>query len=268
MTSVWLTYAWQDNADLDLDYIAQELQRAGIVVKLDRWNIGAGRRLWEQIDNFITNPSESDAWILYATQNSLGSEACKEEYAYALTRALHQRGAVFPLIVLFPSTVDESLLPAGLRIRLNVSAIDPDWKERIKSAAEGRTPNINHSILQPYSIEVRRDGSGYVIEVRPRAGSWSPFFAAIPITEKDRIGAHILHGPRGHIPHAGILVGAGSGPSNDGAWFLFYAQNEATPTQSYFIFCTELPSAIAFGVMNGGPQFTVPVQIGISSAKT
>ena len=257
MTTVWVTYAWADNQDSDVDYIAQELARVGLTVKLDRWNIEAGKRLWQQIENFISNPNESDAWILIATQNSLGSEACKEEYSYALDRALHQRGSTFPIIGLFISTVDTSLIPAGLRTRLYVSITDPDWKERIKASAEGRVPSIISPVLKPYSLHIHKENSRFIIEVRPRAGTWSPFVAAIPNTEKDRVNPRILHGPRGHIPHAGMLVSSGSGTSDDGVWHFHFAQNEATPTQSYFIFCNELPSKLIFGVMNGQPQYSV-----------
>jgi len=261
MATVWVTYAWDDNKDDDVEFIAQELQRTGLVVKLDRWNIGAGKRLWQQIENFICNPKDSNAWILYATSNSLGSEACKEEYAYALDRALHSRGAAFPIIGLFPSTVDNNLIPAGLRTRLYVSITDPDWKERIKAAAEGRTPSITTPTVQPYTIEVHKEseqpGSRYVIEVRPRAGTWSPFIAAIPVAEKDHITPHILHGARGRIPQGGVLFGAGTGISDDGVWYYLFAQNEATPTQSYFIFCNVLPSSLVFGVMNGQTQYLV-----------
>jgi hypothetical protein len=183
VTTVWITYAWADNQYADVDYIAQELGRVGLTVKLDRWNIEAGKRLWQQIENFISNPEESDAWILFATQNSLGSEACKEEYSYALDRGLHQRGSTYPIIGLFPSVVDNSLIPAGLRTRLYVSITDPDWKERIKASAESRSPRITTSIVQPYTINIHRDNSRFAIEVRPRAGTWSPFFAAIPNAE-------------------------------------------------------------------------------------
>jgi len=135
MATIWITYAWNDNSGGDVDFAAQELTRSGLTVKLDRWNIGAGRRLWEQIERFITDPNQCDAWLLYATQNSLGSEPCKEEFAYALDRALRSRGNPFPIIGLFPSTIDNQLIPAGLRTRLYVSITDPDWKERIKAAA-------------------------------------------------------------------------------------------------------------------------------------
>src|SRR5215213_4566604 len=116
MATLWITYSWQDNRE-DVDFVAQELEALGLTVRLDRWTLGAGRRLWEQIESFIQDPAQTDAWMLYATQASLGSEACKEEYAYALDRALHTRDSSFPVIALFPSHVEESLIPAGIRTR-------------------------------------------------------------------------------------------------------------------------------------------------------
>ncbi len=74
MKTLWITYSWKDNENKEMEFIAQELKRKGIEVKLDRWEIETGKRLWEQIDNYITNPSECDAWAIIATQNSLGSE--------------------------------------------------------------------------------------------------------------------------------------------------------------------------------------------------
>jgi hypothetical protein len=44
MASIWLTYAWPDNQHRDVDFVAQELGSAGIEVKLDRWNLSAGKR--------------------------------------------------------------------------------------------------------------------------------------------------------------------------------------------------------------------------------
>src|SRR5688500_9638419 len=102
MATVWLTYAWADNDAGDVDYVAQALRDAGLEVKLDRWNLGAGRRLWDQIASFIQDPAHCDAWVLYATQNSLGSEPCREEYSYALDRALQSRGSTFAIIGVFP----------------------------------------------------------------------------------------------------------------------------------------------------------------------
>ena len=154
MATVWVTYAWSDNENGDIDFVAQELERAGLTVKLDRWNLTAGKRLWEQIDAFICDSDECDAWLLVATTNSLSSEPCKEEFAYALDRALGSRGEEFPVIALFITHTDSSLIPAGIRTRLHVSITDPDWKERIVAAAENRGLMTTRPEVQPYFIRV------------------------------------------------------------------------------------------------------------------
>jgi hypothetical protein len=41
-----LDFVCVDNESQDVDFVAQELKAAGLTVKLDRWNIGAGKRLW------------------------------------------------------------------------------------------------------------------------------------------------------------------------------------------------------------------------------
>ncbi|KKN71657.1 hypothetical protein LCGC14_0418850 [marine sediment metagenome] len=259
MATVWLTYAWEDNKQGDVDFTAQELQRYGLTVKLDRWNISAGRRLWEQIEGFISKPEESDGWLLYATQASLQSQSCKEEFAYALDRALRTRGGTYPVIALFPGPIESSLIPSAIKTRLYVSLTDPDWKERVKAAVEGHAPAVNVRDLAPYYAKVHQStarGAQWVIEVRPRAGTWSPFFAAVPLAEKGGVTPCILRGPRDRVPvGGGVLHMTGEGPSNDGAWWTLFADDEATPTQSYFVYCQQLPSILAFGVNGGQPQY-------------
>lgn len=257
MSSIWITYAWDDNEDGDVDFTAHELIRAGLDVKLDRWNLSAGKRLWEQIEAFIQNPLKSDGWLLYATQASLGSEKCKEEFAYALDRTLEQRGRDFPIIALFPASVDNELIPAGIKTRLFVSITDPDWKERIVAAVEGRQPAVTRPQVEPYALTVHKSGEQYVIEVRPRAGTWSPFLACIPMNEKDDVSPSMLHGPAKRLPGGGILMNCGEGMSNDGKLWLLHAGNEATPTQSYYVFCKKLPTLLIFGVNGGPPQYQV-----------
>lgn len=262
--SIWITYAWNDNSDGDVDFCAQELVREGLVVKLDRWNLTAGRRLWEQIGDFIQDPSKSDGWLLYATQTSLGSEACKEEFFYAIDRALHTRGGDFPVIALFPTSVDTSLIPAGIRTRLFVSITDPDWKERIVAAVERRVSRITTPQVEPYFLKIHRwgeepDNQSYVIEVRPRAGTWSPFLVGIPLNEKDEVSPQLIHGPSNQTStsFACILFSQGEGPSQDGQLWLISAANEATPTHSYYVICKQLPSRLHFGQSGGAPQYEV-----------
>jgi hypothetical protein len=260
MATIWLTYAWADNQANDVDFIAQELQQAGLLVKLDRWNLGAGRRLWEQIATFITDPKESDAWVLVATQNSLASEPCREEFAYALGRALDVRGTGYPVIGLFPGHVDQALIPPAIKTRLFVSITDVDWKERIVAAAEGRQHVSSNQIATPYHLKIHNGQPGnrpFAIEVRPRAGVWSPFIAVIPASEKEMVDPHFMIGPRDVPTAGGSLVNTGSNLSPDGTNWIMGAGNQATPTESYYIWCKELPSALTFGVNGKDPQYTV-----------
>lgn len=263
--SIWVTYAWDDNVDGDVDFAAQELRNAGLEVKLDRWNLTAGKPLWGQIESFVQHPSESDGWLLYATQASLGSEACKEEYRYALDRALENRGEDFPVIALFAAPVDRDLIPAGIRTRLYVGLTDPDWKERIVAAVERRQLTITRPQVEPYALTVHElpkqcGDKRYAVEVRPRAGAWAPFFAAIPLNEKEQVSPDLYHGPARRTPMTGpvfsiILFDRREGPSA-GRWVLS-ARNEATPTQSYYVLCRKLPSLLSFGVYEGQPQYHV-----------
>lgn len=261
MPTLWITYAWADNASGDIDFIAQELGRAGIQIKLDRWNIQAGRRLWEQIESFIASKDQSDGWLLVATQNSLASEPCKEEFAYALDRALNSRGQNFPVIGLFLGATDKSLIPAGIRTRLYVSLTDPDWKERIASSLEGRAPNVARTEVPPYSLTIHRGHpSGKVIvEVRPRAGQWSPVFAAVPIGEREKTKPWLFVEASGSISGTGMVAGPIEQVTKDGNWWWVCIHHQATPIQSLYVWLDQLPSKLAFGVADGTPQFQVDI---------
>jgi hypothetical protein len=261
MARIWLTYAWADNTHQDVDFVAQELTRFGLTVRLDRWNLGAGRRLWEQIESFIQDPAECDAWVLYATPNSLSSEACKEEFAYALDRALKSRGDAFPIIGLSPSAADNNVLPAGIRTRLHVSTRDVDWKERIKAAAENRPPQVARPAIDPVFWEVhpftRCGRQGHAIELRPRAGTWPTFYAGVPVAEKALVNMSLAFGPAGRPPITSMMFACGNGTSNDGKWWCEMAQSEASSTQSYYVLCDELPSKLNFGLIGTQPQYTI-----------
>ena len=257
MAKIWITYAWKDNEAGDIDYIIQELRRAGLETKLDRWQLGAGNRLWSPIEHFITSPAESDAWLFYATQNSLSSEACREELAYALDRAISSRGQLFPVIGLFPASVDRGLIPAAIRTRLYVELSDPDWKERIVAAAENRPLALRETELAPYVVTVHPPPQSFklLFEVRPRAGVWHPFAAGVPVTEKERVGFTFRSAARGFIPSlAGLHISGGTLISDDGQWYLELGYDAATPTHSYFLFCKEVPSMLAFGQINTSGQ--------------
>lgn len=275
MATIWLTYAWDDNKDGDIDYIAQKLEKAGITVKLDRWNISAGERLWDQIGTFITDPNECDAWLFVATTNSLQSEACKEEFAYALDRAINDRNKNFPIITLFTGPVDNNLIKPAIKIRLHVSITDPDWTERIKAAAEGRTHSTTKPEIKPYHIKIHTDQATaievpmypgvskpkktmqltqeYAIEVRPRVGVWGPFVAAILFSEKDSVNPNIMVGHRDKPTNNGMLQ---LGISQQGDLWAMFSEEQATPTRSYYVWCDSLPTSLTFGV-EGSQVYTV-----------
>ncbi|MGI2216143.1 toll/interleukin-1 receptor domain-containing protein [Shewanella baltica] len=254
MKKIWITYCWKDNENNDVEFMAQQLETQGFEVKLDRWEISAGKRLWEQIDNFITNKSESDAWIFYATQNSLGSEPCKEEYAYALDRALSDRGNNYAVIAVFPSSVEKELIPAGIKTRLFVSLEDNDWLARISASVKGEKPNISRKSLDPFVVNmhsVENQQYKFVFEVRPRAGVWSQTFIAIPNSEVEKT--------RWIMPVTAKVAGSGRVPmfnnfsnlhvqqSDDKKWCMCIADDDASPSKSIYLYLSGKPSSIAFG---------------------
>jgi hypothetical protein len=264
MATAWITYSWKDNEQGDVDYIVQELVRAGLKIKLDRWNLQAGRRLWEQIDKFIRDPNECDGWIFYATQNSLASEACREELAYALERALSSRGGAFPIIALVQSHMEGGLLPAAIKTRLYVDLTDPEWKERIVDAVTNRTSARAAAELTP-SVSIEHPapmGFAAAIEVRPRAGVWHPFAACVKPEERHAAGLVLRDGPRGFPPDPNNsgFIGGGTGMSDDQQWYVERGYNAATQTHSYYLFFRKVPSIFAYGQLGtpGQMYFFVP----------
>lgn len=250
MLKLWLTYAHADNLDHDVDFVAQELGKLGIAVHLDRWVIGAGRRLWEQIEEGIKS---SDAWLIYATSNSLNSEACKEELAYATDKALSSRGGTYPVIALFPGGFDSSILPSILKVRLCISTADTAWRERVLSAMQGRPPEIQRPHLDPFLIKVHHTHHArfpFSIETRPRAGVWSPFIAAVPIGEGGWNGdkrSLVFGATANPAPDAGsALFDVFNG--TEGEWsFIRVGNPQPSPTLSAYIHCQVLPSRLLFG---------------------
>lgn len=254
MATLWITYSWDDNEEGDVDFIAQQLESEGLDIGRDQWDLQAGERLWEQIGHAIQDPDESDAWLIYATQNSLLSEPCREELAYALDRALESREEDYPIIGLFPDDVDLELVPPAITSRLYVSLADEDWKERIVAATEGRTPNISREEINPYFLDIERDWRGKqdVVEMRPRSGTWSPFVVGIPEEEEDEVDPLLIVGPSGGSSGTGMT--RRFEPDTDdrwNEWKFIGSNNQATPTESFYLHCETLPSEIVFGQIDG-----------------
>jgi hypothetical protein len=254
MKKVWITYSWLDNEDNDIEYIAQQIESQGFEVKLDRWDISAGERLWDQIDRFISDPSQSDAWVFYATQNSLKSEPCKEEFAYALQRTLGARDDNYALIGLFPSAVEKSLIPSGISTRLYVSLEDPNWLERISASIKGEKPNIHREQLAPYIVkkyDTPNREYKYVLEFRPRAGTWAQPCILIPSDDVEKtkwiLSVTAKVSGSGRVPMNDNFSNFQVDSTKDGKWTRYIAEEDATPSKSIYFYVKELPSTILFG---------------------
>jgi len=116
--------------------------------------------------------------------------------------------------------------------------------------------DIRQQTERPFHLTVHRQppSQGYIIEVRPTSESWTPFVAAVPLADNLRVNLRIMHGEPGAPPTSGELKGAGQGFTDD--WIFHFAENEATPEKSYYLYCAEMPSRLLFGA-NKGEQYMV-----------
>lgn len=256
MPVAWLTYAWRDNQDQQIDYIVQELEAYGVQIRLDRRDIIPGQLLWDQIASLITNPTQSDGLIIYVTANSLASKPCREELAYALNRTLGSNNNPYPIIAILPGNVDRSMLPASISSRLYVMLNAPDWKERIRAGLSLEPPNSSPSSILPYSWEIHPNGpTGITFGCRPRVGTWNPPYIAVPIEEKELSTGSYL-GPPGRPPQCGVRIAPPEVVSSDGRWWMMAASGEATQTMAIFASFSQRPSIVAFG-QEGGPGYSL-----------
>lgn len=250
---IWITYAWVDDEEGDFSYLVQELGDFGIEATYDKVAIIPGRDLWEQIGDKITE-GEIDGWGYLITPHSLESEACREELAYALDRALHSKGRDFPLIGLLHGVRIRDV-PPSLRVRLCVSLANPNWKEEVKAGLEGRPPKIS---TEPQMQYVWKLHEGYLgnstltaIEVRPRFGEVFYWRFVVP---KDSSISQWGHGPSGGASLSMVktqVVDGGSGKLNDVEITWFGAGDRLSPGKSaYIVFNGPLPSFIGFGYVS------------------
>jgi len=267
--SLWITYAWKDNDEGNFDYLVQELQDFGIDTKYDKVALIPGQRLWSQIADKI-NDSETSCWAYLITPNSLASQPCLEELAYALDRALNSKNANFPLIGLVADGVSFDDIPASLKVRLCVSLADPNWKEKVKAGLELRPPQQidNPQTKFIYSISQKFNGTNVVttIEIRPRFGELHYWRIAVPKS------SNIIHfgvGPASTGQTSGLLemvVDGFEGKVNGHECKLVGAGTKLTPgTSAYIQIDNEVPDFVAFGLAT--EAFGMPTQMEIQKLK-
>jgi TIR domain len=251
MATVWITYAWADDEEGDFAYLVQELEAEGVEAKYDKVALIPGRDLWDQIGNHIANGS-IDGWAYLITPNSLASEACREELAYALGRALKTKGRDFSLIGLLHGVRFEDIPPA-LRTRLCVSLASPNWKQQIKAGLEGQalqkaSPPQTHyvwQVHQPYS----GSATSVAVEVRPRFGEVMYWRFAVPTSATvarwgyGPAGGGLIAGNR-QQSITGLTADINGIPVN-----IFGAGDKLSPSISaYLVFNGTLPDFVGFGL--------------------
>ncbi|WP_342237604.1 toll/interleukin-1 receptor domain-containing protein [Inquilinus sp. OTU3971] len=246
---LWLTYAWRDNEEQDVDFVISELRGTGLEVHFDRAQLIVGKRLWQQVDAAIKDPSVS-AWAMFVTENSLRSEPCLEEIAYALDRALREKGSNFPLIGIFPAPVDREILPSALATRLYVNLRDPSWKKQIHDGVVGKN-TFNVQAPTPFGHKWHTE---LTLEVWPRAGTWAPFAAMVPEEEHDNFGT-IFVSSRNYFPKSMMTMGLFEQRRHDttaGLMSLKHLQQPVDSINSGFIcFKNRRPRVVCFGPLNG-----------------
>lgn len=251
MKKVWLTYAWQDNEDKDIDFIITELDKVDISLKFDRRNLIAGQRLWPQIGGHITDPNECEAWGIVLTKNSINSPGCIEELCYALNRALGTNGDSFPIFALL-NGISPGELPPALKIRLCIPLENNNWAEQVVAAANKAAPGfIPPSNLGDYVFQEHQVNDGFCLEIRPRFDRISPFAVAVAIEEKTIKGiGPCFPGPANIIPNGGVQINwfDHEDQLTDGTrCWIWQGNNEVNSTSSYFLFYKEKPKRIWCG---------------------
>ena len=249
MAKLWLTYAWIDNVDEDVDHVITELNATGLEVVYDRVQLLAGQRLWQQLDQALNDPS-IDAWAMLVTENSLRSEPCQEEIAYALDRALRTKDSGFPLIGIFPHAIDRALIPSALATRLYVHLTAPDWTQQVYAGVAKSRGAAARAAPAPFGYEIRQTGGQLIVEIWKRSGRWYPFFAAVPIGEDHKL-LHVTAAPRGARTMPGTRIGVSRGRGKDVAFEQLEQVIDAN--NSAHVFLQSMPTVIHFGQPDGDP---------------
>lgn len=255
--TLWITYAWSDNQDKDVDYIASRINAAGINTLFDRRALVPGQSLWEQIGSSISDRSRVDAFAFVVTPNSLASQPCKEELAYAIQRVMDGREDGFPVIGLMHRVKAEEL-PLSLKVRLCVSLSDPNWVEAVVAGSNKQATPHNPGNLLPYRVKIHHILSGHWIQITPRIEHASPVQILVDVEQQKNGNMYnVFWAPTSIIPgQDGSLSSSnfkfnfleGERALSDGtAAYLWQMDNEATPSQSYCIPCKRSPPRIWFG---------------------
>jgi hypothetical protein len=179
---LWITYAWVDEEEGDFSHVVTQLEAIGIEPMYDRRHLIPGERLWPQIARSIARP-DTDGWAILLTPRSISRQKCLEEHAYALDKALDERGKGFPMIGLLhgvrPEDLPDELMP--LKVRLCVSLGDPEWPKLVLAGLQRRAPGHEPPAQTRFRWRVYGGpGDTTAVEVGPRHGEVIHWRLAVP----------------------------------------------------------------------------------------
>ena len=165
------------------------------------WDSGFGLRLTLE----LLTPKNAMGGQFMPRRRVLESEPCLEEIAYALDRALRKRETDFPIIGIFPESLDRDLIPSAIATRLYVNLRGSEWKLQIAQALGDAKAKRSIPKPPPYFFQVHSAAWGPCIEIRPRSGRWHPFYVMVLPNEKDRITGFFT-GPSGYPVNSGSIT--------------------------------------------------------------
>jgi hypothetical protein len=235
MATVWITFATEDNVDGDVDYLAQEISKAGLRTRQHPLFPGEDDKIDRLMPAFLARPDQCDAWILYASHRTL-EDGRGERIGQALQKAHDKRGP-FPAVGIFRQSnvaADAGKLP----LTYGLPADDPEWRKHLGNALtvdmSARAETGLHSYLAkllPSAPQPFR----YMFEFRPKMGRWNTFLFAILPEERAAVAPEIRP------------FEFDEGFSDDAEWYFQVGRTPATPSTSYFVVMKEMPSRMAFG---------------------
>lgn len=255
---LWVSYAWADNSNGQVDLLISRL-RTHLEVGIDRANLVPGQRLWEQIAEQITKPELSDAFAVVVSGASLASQACAEEIAYALDRTLKERGRAFPIIGLLQADVRAQHLPPVLSTRLCISLTDPFWVERCVAAVQRVAPGSLGAPRSDFLERLHRVNGADYMELTPRLFPVPNLDIVVPVGEESRLSI-IGAGPPGTVPYGSIQLHSierTSATFRDHTPAICVRWNgELSPARSLYVYVSR-PSPTRLAIGSNGKALTV-----------
>jgi hypothetical protein len=123
-----------------------------------------------------------------------------------------------------------------------------------------RTNQYSPYLIKSYPYKDSDNEVQTVLEFKPNKGVWVPFFLAIPIEQYEAREYSISYGPSGVVPTAFGIMGYLETNSTDNKYHIFKYDSSVGNEYSAYLFCSEIPTEVVFGIFNGEPQYSISLR--------